>query len=59
MEQQKAIYDILRRIRELWIEQDGLDEGSPEQDAVLRKIRVLSDEYKALTQTGYFKKKPK
>jgi len=57
MEQQKAIYDILRRIRELWIEQDGLDEGSPEQDAVLRKIRVLSDEYKALLEA--VKKKPK
>jgi len=59
MEQKKAIADKFRCIQELWVEQEELDEGSPEQDAVLRKIRVLSDEYKALTQTGYFKKKPK
>jgi len=54
----KAIADILRRIRELWIEQERLDEGSPEQDAVQWKIRALSDEYEALIETGGLKKKP-
>jgi hypothetical protein len=57
MEQKKEIADILRRIRELWIVQSHLNEGSPEQDAVLWEIRALSEEYKALVETD--KKKPK
>jgi len=57
MEQQKAIADILRRIRELWVQQEGVDEGSLEQDDLLWEIRVLSDEYKALLEAD--KRKPK
>jgi hypothetical protein len=51
MDQEKRIADKLRHIRQLWAEQERLDEGSPEEAAVLKKIRVLSDEYKALIET--------
>jgi hypothetical protein len=50
MEQKKEIADKLHRIRQLWIEQKRLEEGSPEHDALLEKIRVLSAEYQALSE---------
>jgi hypothetical protein len=50
MDQKKETVDKLRRIRELWIEQDRLGEGSAEQDAVLEKIRVLVAEYQMVSE---------
>ena len=51
MDRKKATADKLGRIRELWIEQDRLVEGSRAQDAVLEKIRVLVAEYQAVNST--------
>jgi hypothetical protein len=50
MDQKKATANKLLHIRELWIEQARLGEGSPEQDAVLEKIRVLVAEYQAVNE---------
>ena len=51
-----AVDRLLQRIRALWKQQEHQDPGTPEHKALIDKIRVLSAEHCALTETP---RKPK
>jgi hypothetical protein len=55
MDPKKEIADKLRLIQALWIEQEKMEVGSPEHEALLEKIRVLAAEYHKLVDAS---KKP-
>jgi len=42
------VFEILDRIRALWKQIEGLDPKTNEYEALIQKIRTLSDEYLAL-----------
>ncbi len=44
----ERIYDHLERIRQLWKELEQANPNSREYDAIMKQIRVLSDEYNDL-----------
>jgi hypothetical protein len=44
----ERIFDRLQRIQQLWEELEQTKPKTSEYDALLNRIRVLSDEYRAL-----------
>ena len=46
--QMDRIYDTLHRIRQLWEELEQTKPKTSEYEALMEKIRTLSDEYRAL-----------
>jgi len=44
----ERIYDILQRIQSLWKELEQTKPDSSEHVALMKQIRALSDEYRAL-----------
>jgi hypothetical protein len=54
-----AALDKLHRIQQLWKEMGRTKSDTPEYEALLKKIRVLSDEYQTLVETAINPKKPK
>jgi hypothetical protein len=42
------VFDILERIRQLWIEQEKVKPNTREHEALIEKIRILSAEYQSL-----------
>jgi ankyrin repeat protein len=54
--QMDEILDKLQRIQQLWKKQEQVKLGTPEHEALMQQIRVLSAEYQALIDTP---KKPR
>lgn len=44
----ERIYDLLERIRQLWRKLEVTKPNTSEYAAIMNKIRVLSEEYRAL-----------
>ena len=49
----------LQRIQQLWTEAKGMKPSDPEYKTIVEKIRVLSDEYKALIEPSKTPKQSK
>jgi len=59
MDKKKRIAEKLKRIRELWVEHEMMEEDSPEHEALIARIRILVTQYQVLAEADSPKKKPK
>jgi hypothetical protein len=59
MNDTNAAIDKLQRIQQLWKEMGQTKSDTPEYQALLKKIRVLSAEYQAIVDTPVKPQKPK
>ena len=44
----ERVFDLLQRIQQLWTELEGTPPNTSKYTALMKKIRALSEEYKAL-----------